>query len=247
MFDWFCEHGMKVNETKTELMVLGTKQMLRDVASVNVRFNQATITSSNHARNLGVIFDRSLDFQPHVDQLVPKCTGMLLALNHVKHVVPIATLRRLITALVFPVLQYCMSVYGICNKAQVHRIQKVINFAARVISGRRRYDRISDVARALGWLNADELITFHRVMTVHKLLTNDVPRPLVRTIGPAARQQHRHNTRTADLRVLPRIRTEAGRSRLCYSAVKEYNKVSRKPGISFKTAAKRHLVTCRDA
>ena len=162
MFDWFCEQGMDVNETKTELMIMGTKQMLRSITSVNVRFNQSSISSSSHVRNLGVIFDRSLDFQPHIDQLVPKCTGMLLALNHVKHVIPISTLRRLIAALVFPVLRYCMSVYGICNKVQVHRIQKVINFTARVLSGRRKYDRISDVVRALGCFNADELITYHR-------------------------------------------------------------------------------------
>ena len=38
--------------------------------------------------------------------------------------VSLAPVRRLITALVFPVLRYCMSVYGICNKAEVHRIIK---------------------------------------------------------------------------------------------------------------------------
>ena len=49
-------------------------------------FNQAIISpGSNHVRNLGVTFDRSLDFEPHVGQLVPKCTEMLLAINHVKH------------------------------------------------------------------------------------------------------------------------------------------------------------------
>ena len=247
MFDWFCEHGMKVNETKTELMIMGTKQMLRGITGVDVRFNQAIISPSNHVRNLGVIFDRSLDFKPHVDQLVPKCTGMLLALNHVKHVIPIATLRRLITALVFPVLRYCMSVYGICNKAEVRRIQKVINFAARVLSGRRKYDSISDVVRMLGWLKADELITYHRVVTIHRLLTGDVPMPLVTTIGPTARHQHDHNTRTADLLSVPHIRTEAGRSRLCYSAVKAYNDIPMKPGMSLKTATRRHLLERRDS
>ena len=33
--------------------------------------------------------------------------------------------------------------------------------------------------RMLGWLNADELITYHRVATVHRLLTADMPMPLV--------------------------------------------------------------------
>ena len=59
-FVGFCEHGMKVNETKTELMVMGTEQMLRGITGVDVRFNQEIISPSNHVRNLGVIFDRSL-------------------------------------------------------------------------------------------------------------------------------------------------------------------------------------------
>ena len=105
--------------------LFGTRQMLRDIADVTGKFNGATIRSMNQARNLGVIFDQNLDFRLHVDQLVPKCTGMLLALNHAKHVIPMATVKYLITALVFPVMRYCMSVYCICNKTQVHRIQKV--------------------------------------------------------------------------------------------------------------------------
>ena len=71
--------------------------------------------------------------------------------------------------------------------------------------------------------------------------------PLVTTIGPTARHQHDHNTRTADLLSVPHIRTEAGRSRLCYSAVKAYNDIPMKPGMSLKTATRRHLLERRDS
>ena len=139
MFDWFCEHGMKVNAAKTECMIFGTKQMLRDIPDVSLNFIDSTIYCASQVRNLGVTFDRYLCFQPHVDQLVPKCTGMLLALNYAKHVLPSTTVKYLITALVFSTLRYCMSVYGTCNQTQTHRLQKLINFAARVLSGRRKH------------------------------------------------------------------------------------------------------------
>ena len=39
MFDWFCDHGMKVNAAKTEFMIFGTRQMLRNVPTdVKVNF-----------------------------------------------------------------------------------------------------------------------------------------------------------------------------------------------------------------
>ena len=246
MLDWFSHHGMKVNAAKTELMLFGTKQMLRDIPNVSVRFSDVMISCADQVRNLGVIIDKNLSFQSHVDKLVPKCTGMLLALNHTKHILPYGTLKHLITALVFSTMRYCMSVYGICGQTQKHRIQKIINFAARVLSGRRKRDRVSDVISDTGWLRADELIVYHRVVAVTRVLTHQLPAPLVRTIGPPAGQQHQHNTRGAGRLVLPQIRTEAGRNRLNYSGVTMYNDLAEHlNGAVSAVALKNHLRSSR--
>ena len=224
LHDWFCSHGMKVNAAKTEFMIFGTKQMLRNAPDVTVKFFDSSISCVKQARSLGVTFDRNLSFQPHVDQLVSKCTGILLALNHAKHVLPKATLKLLITALVFSTIRYCLSVYGTCNQTQTHRVHKLINFAARVLSGRRKHQHVADVMRSTGWLTAHQLFLYHRIMSVHRLLTLQSPACLAETIGLPANQQHRYNTRGAGCLVVPRIHTEAGRRRLCYSGVMAYNR-----------------------
>ena len=41
--------------------------------------------------------------------------------------------------------------------AHVHRVQKILNFCARVVTGRRRYDHVSDVFHYLRWMCAGEL------------------------------------------------------------------------------------------
>ena len=223
LLNWFCHHGMVVNAAKTELMLFGTKQMIRDIPKVQVQFANATISCADQVRNLGVLLDTNLTFQCHVSKVVTKCTGMLIALNHAKHVIPHTTLKRLISALVFATMRYCMSVYGICGQTQKQRIQKLVNFAARVLSGRRRHEHVADVIRQAGWLGADQLVEYHRIMAVHRMIAHQLPVPLVRTIGSPAAQLHQHNTRSADRRVVPRIRTEAGRRRLNYSGVMSYN------------------------
>ena len=245
LHDWFCDHGMKVNTAKTEFMLFGTKQMLRDVPDVTVKFINATISCAKQVRNLGVIFDRHLSFQPHIDQLVPKCTGMLLALNHAKHVIPHVTIKYLITALVFSFIRYCMSVYGICNQTQIHRIQKLINFAARVLSGRSKRQHVADVIRTIGWLNAQELVSYHRIMSVHRLHTLRLPAPLSETIGSPASRRHQHNTRGAGHLTVPRISSEAGRNRLCYGGVKTYNRAVESVGSVSKGAIKSWLLSSR--
>ena len=245
MLDWFSHHGMKVNATKTEIMLFGTKPMLRDIPEVKVKFFNATISCADQVRNLGVIYDKNLAFQFHVDKLVPKCIGMLLAVNHIKHVIPPATVKYLITALVFSTMRYCMSVYGICGQIQKHRVQKLINFAARVLSGRRRCEHVADVISDAGWLRADELIVYHRVIAVHRLLVHQLPALLVRTIGPPAGQLHQHDTRGAARLTLPQIRTEAGRSRLNYSGVTSYNAILERVGTVTKVSVKKCLRNSR--
>ena len=246
MVGWFCDHGMKVNAAKTEFMIFGTRQMLRNVPTdVKVNFVGSTITCSNQARILGVIFDSYLTFQPHIDQLVPKCSGMLLVLNHAKHVIPTGVLKNLITALVFSIIRYCMSVYGICNQTQLHRVQKLVNFAARVLSGRRRHQHISDIITSAGWLTAQELFHYHRIIAVHRLISLQLPATLAQTIGPPARQLHQHETRGAGRLAVPSIRTEAGRRRLCYSGVTKYNEVITSQATVSKRSTKAHLYGAR--
>ena len=70
-------------------------------------------------------------------------------------------------SLVFSIIRYCMSVYGICNQTQLHRVQKLVNFAARVLNGRRRHQHISDIITSAGCLTAQELFHYHRIIAVH--------------------------------------------------------------------------------
>ena len=122
------------------------------------------------------------------------------------------------------VVRYCLSVYGTCGDTQLHRVQKVLNFGARAISGRRKYDHIRDVIKDLQWLDVKRLVKYHRLCLVRTVDTTGKPEDIARTIGGVA--QHQYGTRTAGHHVLPRIRTEAGRRRLCYDTVREYDRLS---------------------
>ena len=69
-------------------------------------------------------------------------------------------LPLIIDALVFSHVRYCAQVYASANRTTILRLQKVFKFAARVISGRRKFDHISDVLLQLDWLNVEQLHLF---------------------------------------------------------------------------------------
>ena len=146
-----------------------------------------------------------------------------MALNHARHVIPNNTMSTLVQALVLSVIRYCLSVYGTCNNTQIHRIQKIINFGARVVSGKKRHEHVSAVVQKLGWLNAKQLVEYHAVCMVRSVVMASQPEDMFSTIGRPTSQVHSHATRHVNHLSLPRIRTEAGRRRLCYRGVKMLN------------------------
>ena len=70
---------------------------------------------------------------------------MLCGLSQSRHSLPESTLLTLVQGLVISRILCCIAVYGVCNSTQMKRVQKVLNFAARVLFGRRKFDHISDV------------------------------------------------------------------------------------------------------
>ena len=124
---------MKVNANKTQLIVFGTKAMLRNFPEVTIKFGTSLVSESRTVKNLGLVMDRFLTFDAHIDQLVGKCTGVLLALSHAKHSLPSDIIASLVTSLVVSHIRYCISIYGNYGLAQRHRIQKLVNLCARIV------------------------------------------------------------------------------------------------------------------
>lgn len=219
---WFRKNGLKVNADKTQMIVLGTRQNLRQLPPISVEFMGARVTGTPTVKNLGVTFDQSLTFTDHVTDVVRRATGVLSGLSHCKHSLPRDTLVVLVQALAVSIIRYCISVYGSCGVTQLARIQRLLNFGARVISGRRKYDHISDVLRNLKWLSAENLWRYHSVNLLKRLMVTGQPESLREGIATRG-SVHGRTTRQANDLETPVIRAESGRRRFLYSAVTTYN------------------------
>ena len=219
---WFRKNGMKVNASKTQLIVLGTCQNLRVMPQIQVEFMGAMVVGSRTVKNLGVVFDQNMTFSAHVDDVVRRCTGLLCGLSHSRHSLPRDTLQTIVQALVVSTLRYCISVYGVCGITQMARLQKMFNFGARVISGRRKYDHISDVLKDLNWLTVGNLHQYHSLTLLKQILFAGQPESLYSSLVTRGDIHHRV-TRQADRLDRPVIRTDSGRRRFLFSAVTAYN------------------------
>ena len=110
---YFLQNGMKINAAKTEMLVVGGRSALQAAERdpVRVQFLGETLKPVSTAKNLGVIFDSRLSFEPHIDHVITKCFGILVRLAHAKHVLPSHVLPAILDALVLSHIRYC------CNGA----------------------------------------------------------------------------------------------------------------------------------
>ena len=67
---------------------------------------------------------------------------------------------------------------------QIQKLQRVKNVAARLISGRRKYDHITPVLKNLHWLPIVQRIHFKVMITVFKAMHNTAPAYLQELIVP---------------------------------------------------------------
>ena len=210
--DWFAQNSLKLNSAKTQVIVFGTRAMLKDLPEVSVRVGNTVVSGCREVKNLGVHMDRYLTYGDHIDHMVRKCTGTLLALVHASHVSPRCVLNQIVVSLVLSMIRYCISIYGTCGVTQLHRIQKLINFGARVVSRKKKYEHISHVTRRLGFLSAPQLVTYHQLCLLHRILVTGEPEELRALFSTT---DHDHGTRYADRLVVARAKTCAGERRIC--------------------------------
>ena len=81
---WMLTHRLKINDSKTELILFGTPQQLQKV-NCCVKVGQSLISPSPVVRNLGVLFDQHLDLSDHVDSICKRGYGQLRRIGQIRN------------------------------------------------------------------------------------------------------------------------------------------------------------------
>ena len=225
MTTWFQQNCMKINAGKTEVLLCGDRRQLRNIPQpIRIKFMGEEICSKNVVRNLGVYMDCNLSWSHHVKCVSDRCFGILVALYHARHILPVKVLPRIIDSMVFSHIRYCIQVYGSTNQESKDKIQKVFNFGARVISGRKKFDHISDVLKDLRWLNAREYFDYHDLCLMHRLIETGEPKSLAACFH-FNRDRVDRETRQSSHLSLPRPRTSHVKRSFVYRGSQLFNNV----------------------
>ena len=160
----------------------------------------------NVVRNLGVILDENMTMSEHIARVCRTCYYQLRQIRRIKRSLTANSITLLVLAPVHRRLDYLNSVLYSLPWSRLQLLQSVLNSAARLIRGLKRFDHISPVLVELYWLPYPQRVC----MIMCKCLEGPAPAYLVAfcTKGSAVSGRSALRSAVCGNHVVPSHRTE---------------------------------------
>ena len=174
---------------------------------------------------LGIVLDQGLTWESHISAIIRKCHAIIISLYKIRHFFTQEALELLVQVHVFPHLLYCLSVWGGAAQCHLSRVQKTVNFAARLVTGVRRSQHVSPVLKYLGWPSVSEMVRQRDCLKVFSALNDHGSPPALRALFVRRSQVSQRETRAsaAGELQLERCRLSATQSTFFYRAARTWN------------------------
>jgi len=200
---WMAANRLKLNADKTELLWAGSKYGSAALvgSGLPLRLGDETILASDHVRLLGVTISSDLSIDKHVSITSSSCFYWLRQIRRIRRLLDTESAKTLVHAFISSRVDGCNAVLAGSPKAATDRLQRVLNAAARVVSGTHKFDRgLTHLLHSeLHWLDVPQRIQFKLGVTVHRCLQGNAPQYLVdcckSTTEAASRQRLRSASR----------------------------------------------------
>ena len=166
---------MKINVPKTCVLFTYPDTAKIQPNQLQLLVGDQHITPSSSVRNLGVIIDSTISLEQHVSSLCKRGFFQLRRIANVRKYLDRDAIIRLVTALVFAVVDNNNSLlYGLPAK-QLDRIQSIQNAAFRLVNCLRRRDHITPQLLSLHWLPIRFRIHFKIATLVYRCINGIAP------------------------------------------------------------------------
>ena len=143
---WLSANKLTLNVTKTEFMLLTTRQKLPflDNHEIRIQIDNTSLKRVKHTKAPGVILHESLSWEKHIDSVRKKvAAGIGLLLRRIRDFASFDILIKIYKALIEPHFDYACTVWDDLDTTIALKLQRLQNRAARIITRSDYEGRIS--------------------------------------------------------------------------------------------------------
>ena len=130
------------------------------------------------------MLDSHLSMEKHVNAICRSCYFYLRGIARIRSCLDQHTAETIVHSLVSTRLDYCNSLLFGISGYLIQRLQRVQNFAARVVCQLRRENHITPILRQLHWLPVSKRIEFKVILITFKVLNGRSPKYLQELVSP---------------------------------------------------------------
>jgi hypothetical protein len=156
---WMSENQLKLNDDKTEALLF-VPDKLTDTFELpsGIPIGSHVIPFSDSARNLGFVLDSKLTMKKHVISVCQSAYCELRRISSIRRYLTKDATQVLVTSCILSKLDYCNSLLMGTDLVVTNPMQKVQNFAARLIFGASRRQSVDPLFQSLHWVSVPALV-----------------------------------------------------------------------------------------
>ena len=172
---WMASNKLKMNPAKTETTIFASKCISNKISVKSLEVAHEQVQISDHLKYLGVWFDTNLTMDKHISAKCNTATINIRCIAAIRRYINLDTAKLLASSLVLTHLDYSNSVLcGLPNKS-IMKLQRIQNWAAKVVLQREKFSSSKDALMYLHWLPIKERIDFKILCIVFKCRRNMAP------------------------------------------------------------------------
>ena len=183
---WMCQQKLKMNDDKTELLLIASKNVSNRIPSgiPVLTIGDTQKSPSEVVKYIGVLMDRHLNMEDHINSICKTARWHLYSIGRIRHLLTTESCAKLIHAFVTSRMDYCGTILAGLPKRQLQKLQLIQNSAARLVSRAGRMDHITPILRRLHWLPVPHRVQFRVGVMVYKSLHGMAPEYLRELLVP---------------------------------------------------------------
>ena len=162
------QNMLQLNQEKTEFLVLATPYVLRKFPDIQLRLGDVSVRASTNVKNLGVIFDASMNMSAQISAICKSVNFHIRNLWRIRRFITREACHHAVRSLVLSRIDYANSLLYGAKQFDLNRLQRLQNKAARLVFACGRDQRSSRLIHTLHWLPVDARIKYKILLYVFK-------------------------------------------------------------------------------
>ena len=173
---WFLTNEMLLNADKSDALLVSTSQQANKLQpDARVMVAGTSVALSDSVRSLGVVIDKHLSMEKHINSVLRSCCFHIKALRHIRRSLTDEVANTVARCIVLSRIDYCNSLLYGAPSQYLNKLQRVQNSLARIVLNKPFRSPAAPLLRELHWLPVTQRVRFKIASLVFRCRDGSAP------------------------------------------------------------------------